>query len=294
MCSHQVLLRLSRTATQTANHLALAFLVFLTTRHLPSIWSTGHSTCSSHPPSSYESTIISHYRRSRSLSAHSLNLLKIMLSREAKWKCWQSSIHLIKPCDVIPAMRGHSNVSTTSPSGATTCQLEREWDRQFSRAGAITLDSVRKRYSCYVAWKETPLSRIIEQNWHKNSIGSHGADFPEQIRRAVARTTEKLTFAHLKELFFTSLLLFAGSVTDDLRDQKFEQVVDSMTDSAELDLSKFWAYGIMFCSRQSSRRRMCTLLDSKAGRPRSSMASSLTSLASSSCQCLLHVQCTEA
>jgi transitional endoplasmic reticulum ATPase len=51
--------------------------------------------------------------------------------------------------------------------------------------------------------------------WRQKFIDSDEVDFPEEICHAVAKLTEKFTFAYLKELFVSSLLLLVGSGTDE-------------------------------------------------------------------------------
>ena len=59
--------------------------------------------------------------------------------------------------------------------------------------------------------------------WRQKFIDSDEVDFPEEICHAVAKLTEKFTFAYLKDLFISSLLisslfLLVGSGTDELSD----------------------------------------------------------------------------
>jgi transitional endoplasmic reticulum ATPase len=53
------------------------------------------------------------------------------------------------------------------------------------------------------------------QYWRRKFIDSDEVDFPEDICHAIAKLTEKFTFAYLKELFVSSLLLLVGSGKDE-------------------------------------------------------------------------------
>lgn len=52
--------------------------------------------------------------------------------------------------------------------------------------------------------------------WRLKLIDSDEVDFPEEICHAIAKLTEKFTFAYLKELFVGFLLLLVGSGTNEL------------------------------------------------------------------------------
>jgi transitional endoplasmic reticulum ATPase len=62
--------------------------------------------------------------------------------------------------------------------------------------------------------------------WRQKFIDSDEVDFPEEICHAVAKLTEKFTFAYLKELFVSSLLLLVGSGTDELEGPASEVAAD--------------------------------------------------------------------
>lgn len=63
-------------------------------------------------------------------------------------------------------------------------------------------------------------------HWREKFISSKEVDFPEEICHAVVKLTNNFTFAYLKELFVSSLLLLVGSNAEMLQEPMLE-VVDS-------------------------------------------------------------------
>jgi transitional endoplasmic reticulum ATPase len=72
--------------------------------------------------------------------------------------------------------------------------------------------------------------------WRQKFIDSDEVDFPEGICHAVAKLTEKFTFAYLKELFVSSLFLIVGGGTDELEGPMAEEPADSEANTAKSTL----------------------------------------------------------
>jgi transitional endoplasmic reticulum ATPase len=68
--------------------------------------------------------------------------------------------------------------------------------------------------------------------WRQKYIESGEVDFPDDICVVVAKATNGFTFAYLKELFVSSLLLLVRSATDGLKDSIDDE--DAITKDDEL------------------------------------------------------------
>jgi transitional endoplasmic reticulum ATPase len=75
--------------------------------------------------------------------------------------------------------------------------------------------------------------------WRRKFIDSDEVDFPEEICHAVAKLAEKFTFAYLKELFVSSLLLLVGSGADELEGPASEVAADGETSAPKSTLPSF-------------------------------------------------------
>ena len=75
--------------------------------------------------------------------------------------------------------------------------------------------------------------------WRQKFVDSDEVDFPEEICHAIATLTERFTFAYLKELFVSSLLLLVGSGTDELGGPMSEMAVDDEASTPKSTLPSF-------------------------------------------------------
>jgi transitional endoplasmic reticulum ATPase len=72
--------------------------------------------------------------------------------------------------------------------------------------------------------------------WRRKFIDSDEVDFPEEICYAIAKLTEKFTFAYLKELFVSFLLLIVGS---DMEGSTSEMAAEGEASMPKSTLSSF-------------------------------------------------------
>ena len=77
---------------------------------------------------------------------------------------------------------------------------------RFDRKYHFTLPGLEERVQYVEFWRRKLLA--------KGKKGSQGVEFPEELCTAIARITEGFSFAYLKELFVTSLLLVVASKRD--------------------------------------------------------------------------------
>jgi DNA polymerase III delta prime subunit len=75
--------------------------------------------------------------------------------------------------------------------------------------------------------------------WRQKFIDSDEVDFPEEICDAIAKFTERFTFAYLKELFVSSLLLLVGSSADELGDPASEVAANDEASTSKLTFPNF-------------------------------------------------------
>ena len=108
--------------------------------------------------------------------------------------------------------------------------------------------------------------------WRQKFIDSDEVDFPEEISEefchAVAKLTEKFTFAYLKELFVSSLLLLVGSGTEELEGPMSELAVDGEASTSNSTLPKFpisqsVQENLLFKTVQSQAQALLADLDSE-------------------------------
>ncbi|KAM0718421.1 hypothetical protein Q7P37_005491 [Cladosporium fusiforme] len=76
--------------------------------------------------------------------------------------------------------------------------------------------------------------------WRQKFNDSDALDFPDEICPVVAKLTERLTFAYLKELFLSSLLLLVGGETEELEESTFENTANGEPGTAKSTLPSFW------------------------------------------------------
>ena len=104
--------------------------------------------------------------------------------------------------------------------------------------------------------------------WRQKFIDSEEVDFPEEICHVVAKLTEKFTFAYLKELFVSSLLLLVGSSTDESEEPPSEIAADGEASTSKSNLPSFpipeeLQDNLLFKTIEAQARALLTDLDSE-------------------------------
>jgi transitional endoplasmic reticulum ATPase len=75
--------------------------------------------------------------------------------------------------------------------------------------------------------------------WRQKFVDEDGVDFPEEVCHAVAKLTERFSFAYMKELFVSSLILLIGGGAEGVEEPTSEKVADSENSTEKSTLPSF-------------------------------------------------------